>query len=134
MKSFQFAWLALMRMTQQQYLDYLARHGGFSAPLTKSQLSERDLHDAILNTCRARGFYPVHSRMDKPTTTALGTPDLIIALPNGKTLWIECKVGKAKLTPEQNARLAFLHHLGHEAHVVRSPEEFSKLCETIQTL
>lgn len=88
---------------------------------------EADLHDAILGHCRLRGWRVVHSRMDVPQTAGIGTPDFVIALPSGRTLWIEAKAKAGKLRPEQAAWLHSLRCLGHRAEVVRSLPEFLEL-------
>jgi hypothetical protein len=90
----------------------------------KSTERERDLHDQILDACTQRRWYVVHSRMDRPTTTALGVPDFVIAMDGGRVLWVECKTRTGKLTSEQEAVKARLERLGHAYVVVRSLREF----------
>lgn len=80
--------------------------------------NERDLHDEIIALCRSKGWFYVHSRMDRKSTTGVGVPDFCIALPNGKTVWLECKRKGGKPTTAQNAALAQLQRLGHAAYVV----------------
>ena len=92
-----------------------------------SVLREAELHEAILNYCRSKGWRCVHSRMDRPSTSQTGTPDFVVALPCGQTVWVEAKTAKGKLTLEQNAWLAALRALGHKAGVVRSIQEFIEL-------
>ena len=89
--------------------------------------NEGQLHDEILAWCRAKGFPVVHSRMDRPSTSGIGTPDFVVALPKGQTVWVEAKTAKGKLRPEQAAWIAALRHHGHQAHVVRSFAEFIAL-------
>ena len=91
---------------------------------SKSEQRESCLHDGILAYCRQRGWPVVHSRMDVPATCGVGTPDFVIALPGGRTIWIEVKSAKGKLRPEQNAWLASLRRVDHIAEVVRSMEDF----------
>jgi hypothetical protein len=99
-----------------------------SSPVADSGCDrEKDLHDAILAHCRAMGWQRIHSRMDVPQTAGVGTPDFAIAMPSGRTLWVECKTAKGKLTPAQSAWLASLRKLGHRAEVVRSMAEFLKI-------
>lgn len=85
---------------------------------------ESDLHDAILAYCRSRGWPVVHSRMDVPQTAGVGTPDFVVALPGGRTVWVEAKAAGGKLRPEQAAWLAALQAKGHTAAVVRSLPDF----------
>lgn len=75
--------------------------------------SESDLHDHVIEWCRAHALYVVHSRMDRRTTQARGVPDFIIAFPHGVTLWLELKRLKQKPTPEQSGSLMALGVLGH---------------------
>lgn len=82
------------------------------------------LHEQISDWCRGMGFYFVHSRTDKPTTTALGVTDFIIAVKRGHTIWIEVKRPGSKQTPAQLATQAHLRKLGHCCEVVHSMEEF----------
>src|SRR5262245_48130732 len=125
MKSFQWAWLALHNMVRWSQFDLDAYNSRqkkepFPAPAGVRAIREKQLHEEILEVCRTRGYFTVHSRMDKPTTTALGTPDFVVALPDGKTLWVEGKTGVNKLTPSQQQRMAMLRRLGHNTAVVRS--------------
>lgn len=92
--------------------------------IAQSCKREKDLHDQILAYCRTKGLPVIHSRMDVPSTVGVGTPDFVIALPAGGTLWVEAKTGKGKLTKEQSAWMAMLSRLGHQACVVRSMAEF----------
>jgi hypothetical protein len=100
------------------------RIGDVMLRASKSAVREADLHDAILDFCRIKGWPVVHSRMDVPATCGVGTPDFVIAVPSGRTLWIEAKASGGKLRPEQSAWLASLRFVGHTAEVVRSMEEF----------
>jgi hypothetical protein len=92
---------------------------------------ERVLHDRILKECRQRGYYVVHSRTDRKTTTDLGVPDVILAVPNGQTVWVEIKSRKAKLRPEQSYALAHLKKLNHRAYVIHSFTAFLELLKTL---
>lgn len=98
---------------------------------------ESDLHDDIEKELKRRGWYYVHSRMDRATTQAKGVPDFIVAVPlqrgvacgHSRTLWIEAKGANGKLTPEQAGALAWLDRDGHETAIVRSLEEFLALIQ-----
>ncbi len=94
---------------------------------TAGGASEAKLHDQIIEECKRRGWYYVHSRMDRATTTALGVPDFIIAAPDGRTFWIEAKSKTGKLKSEQLGALQWLTRFGHRAEVVRSLEELLKV-------
>jgi hypothetical protein len=85
---------------------------------------ESKLHEQIIAFCKQRGWYYVHSRMDKPTTTQKGVVDFVIAIPGAQTLWVEAKGAKTKITREQAGTLHWLGTLGHRTAVVRSLAEF----------
>ncbi len=87
---------------------------------------ERDLHEAILKECRARGFITIHSRMDRPSTTAIGSPDFVVVTPLA-VLFIEAKSRTGKLTKEQQNMRAWFEKLGQTCHIIRTMEEFRAL-------
>lgn len=91
--------------------------------------SEAALHAQILEECKGRGWPVHHARMDRPATCGVGTPDFAIALPNGRTVWIEAKSKTGKLSREQAAWIAALRRHGHTAEVVRSMVEFIRVTE-----
>lgn len=88
---------------------------------------EADLHDKIEAELKRRRIYYVHSRMDRATTTQLGVTDFVIAMPNGKTLWMECKRHGGKLSTEQNITRHVLLASGHWHEVVYSMKQFLEL-------
>ncbi len=85
---------------------------------------ESDLQTEIIAYCRGKGWYVVWQRMDKRTRTDLGTPDLIIAQDQGRTLWVECKSREGKMRPSQIGVRLMLERLGHTHIVCRSLREF----------
>lgn len=85
---------------------------------------ESELHEHIETYCKTKGWYYVHSRCDRKTTTAIGTPDFVIALPSGRTFWCEVKRRKGKRAPAQLGVGMFLEHLGHAYACVYSFPEF----------
>lgn len=115
-----------MSVSEAQYRDMLARtlRSQVREPPTASDEPESELHDQIIDECRRLGWYCRHCRMDKKTTDAVGTPDFIIAIPGGITLWIECKRKGSKPTMPQLAASAHLRHLGHLHGFCYSFEEF----------
>lgn len=90
---------------------------------------ESDLHDDILTYCRERGWVAVHSRMDKPSTTAKGVADFIIFADRGRTFAIECKSRSGKRTVDQIGFMMQLNKLGHACYLVKSMDEFRKIVE-----
>ncbi len=104
---------------------------GIVRSATQTAQSEAKLHDEILTYCRSKGWRVVHSRMDRPSTSGVGSPDFVVAVDGGRTIWVEAKTRKGKLTTEQEAWLMALKALGHHAWVVRSLSEFVEMCEEV---
>lgn len=107
-------------ISESQYLEMLARterNAGRLPQPADPVSSESDLHDEIIQLCKRRGWFYVHSRMDKRTTQAVGVPDFIIAADGGRTFWIECKAKGNKPTNEQLATITFLKAKGHAAAI-----------------
>lgn len=57
------------------------------------------------------------------TGALAGIPDLFIALPGGRVLWVEVKAAKGVLSPQQKAMHAALSDLGHTVVVARGVED-----------
>lgn len=95
---------------------------------------ERDLHDQIEDYCRARGWFYAHSRMDAPSTIAVGFPDFAIFMPGARTVFLECKRPGGKATPAQMQKLAHARKLGFVAETVESLEAALAAIERAQTL
>lgn len=102
---------------------------GAQKPCKDGVAREADLHEQISKYCRVQGWLAIHSRMDKRQTSAIGTPDFIIATNGGRTHWIECKRKGGKLTAAQAGTLHWLKSLGHSAHCVSSMEEFLRVIQ-----
>ena len=96
--------------------------------------NESQLHDDIIEFCKSKGWYYVHSRMDQRSTNAIGTPDFIIAMDGGKTLWIECKMPGKKATIFQLGALTHLNKLKHQACLVTSLDEFLEAVKQATTV
>jgi hypothetical protein len=92
-------------------------------PLGPGPDRESDLHDDILRHCRDNGWLCVHSRMDRRSTNAVGTPDFIIVTP-GTVLFVEAKMPGKKLRPEQRAFAAHIRKLGWPHATVHTFTEF----------
>jgi hypothetical protein len=59
-------------------------------------------------------------RLDKRATGKPGTPDFIVALPGGKTLWIELKSADGTLSVPQAATFKNLARLGYSTSICHS--------------
>ena len=95
---------------------------GQHTPAARADL-ESDLHDFILEHAHSRGWLCVHSRMDRPTTTAVGVSDFIIVTPK-TVLFVEAKRPGKKTTPKQEAFLMAVRCLGWPTAVVHTQEEY----------
>lgn len=116
-------------MTTQELNAYEAKFMKRGVPTSGSVEKESDLHEQILAECRRRGWIAFHSRMDVPTTANVGTPDFICAIPNGITLYFECKARTGKLSQAQLAMSAWMSRLNHTVHTIRSFDQFILICE-----
>ena len=94
----------------------------------KSEVSrEADLHEAIFDECRRRGWIALHGSMAERTCRTRGEPDFVILADGCRVLFVECKSRIGKLSPAQAALKHHAEKLGHTVHVVRSLGEFLKL-------
>jgi hypothetical protein len=131
-----------MTISKLEYEQMTARVEGICGDLKSGRYKmladkpalENDLHQQIIAECKRFGFYYVHSRTDKRTTNAIGTPDFVLALPDGVVWWIEVKIKGNKPTREQMAVGVMLKKLGQNYALVYSIDEFyhaicDKACE-----
>jgi hypothetical protein len=79
---------------------------------------EWKLQAKIEGYCRERGLYFFHDRSRR--FNAPGHPDLVIALPGGRVLWLELKSRHGRMTKEQKMVRLMLLALGQEFFEVRS--------------
>ncbi|PWT88671.1 MAG: hypothetical protein C5B54_10210 [Acidobacteria bacterium] len=70
------------------------------APTKEEIKSEKELQDQIEGHLERANIVVIRQRMDKKTTTAVGTPDLLFAL-KGQATAFECKAKGKKATPDQ---------------------------------
>ena len=91
------------------------------------QEPEKEIHRKIAKWCKDYAMQSFHGAMHKRSGRTPGEPDFIIQLPDGKTLYVEVKTLKGKLSIEQECVIAHAWQLGHKIHVVRKFEEFHDL-------
>ena len=60
-----------------------------------------------------------------------GAPDLVIALPDGKVLWLEVKAPKGRVQDSQVLVHEKLGEIGHAIHVVRSIDEVKEIMDQL---
>lgn len=116
------------RLTPSEYAALLARQAShravMAAPPGDGMTRESDLHQAILNECKRRGWIAFHGSMAHSTFRTPGEPDFIIMADGGRVFLIEAKTITGKLSPDQRAIAAWAAKLGHVVHVVRCMEDF----------
>lgn len=143
-----------VRMTEEQVTEYRAKlaatlkrvRGGKTSLMTSAEINEQTdvsnepgfvsneesfvgLESELQFKCeaflRGGGFYFFHDRSKRANDP--GLLDLVIALPEGRTIWVELKTKGHKTTKDQKRTILRLQYLGHHTHVVRSFGQFTKL-------
>lgn len=116
------------RMSQAELVAYEARQRRHATPSGGVAAGkENELHEAILDSCAARGWIALHGAMSRRTYRTLGEPDFIVLADAGRCWHIECKTRAGKLSQAQQAMAAHYRKLGHAYHVIRSIEDFHQL-------
>lgn len=92
---------------------------------------ESELHQAILDECKRRGWIALHGSMAHRTMRTIGEMDFVCLCDCGRVLLIEAKSKTGKLRPEQAALHAWAAKLGHTVHVVRNMAEFLEACKSV---
>lgn len=85
---------------------------------------ESELHKAILDDCKRRGWLCFHGSMAHRTHRTKGEPDMVIAADYGRVFFIEAKAKKGKVSTEQAGTILWLTRLGHTAAIVRNMVEY----------
>lgn len=94
--------------------------------------AERKLHEQIVGFLRIKGVrFIVRSRMDRKTTNAVGTPDIIFCFCS-KFIALEVKVGTNNLTNAQRQALEDIIEDGGISLVVRSLEAVKTLLDGLE--
>ena len=118
-----------MRWSQQQLEEYQARQLKPGSPIviTPDEGPESKLQAKIEKYCRDAGFYYFHDysrNVNKP-----GHPDLVIALYNGNTIWVELKKAKGRMSEDQKKVFQRLLYLGHDYYIITSFKQFIRIVE-----
>lgn len=122
-----------MRWSPEQLREYQARQDARSAktkpnlPPVVDDQPERVLQNRVEAYCQENALYAFHDRSRGKNTP--GHPDLIIAMPGGRTLWLELKSKTGRLSSDQARVRLMLMALGHEWHEVRSYRQFLALLQ-----
>lgn len=81
-------------------------------------MSESQEHQAFCKWLDKNQIPFVHSRTDRKHTNAVGDPDFFCFLA-GRVLGLEMKVGRNKLSPAQEKRIAYLRKAGNSVTIVQ---------------
>ena len=95
---------------------------------------ESQIQRAIVTALRLRGLIVVaipnggHRRRTeaaimKGEGVVPGVPDLCVPMPSARTVWLEVKAPKGRVTDAQDQMHARLRMLGHRVEIVRSVDE-----------
>jgi hypothetical protein len=116
-------------MTSQQLREYEARMygNGRHCDHNKPVEDESDLHNAIIDYCKSKGWQYLHGSMAHRSRRTLGENDFTILADRSQVRFVECKSKNGKLSPDQQAFIAHAKKNGHVVYVVRSLDEFVKL-------
>lgn len=88
------------------------------------------IHNPFKAWLNARWIPFRYDRPDKKTRTTRGEPDFLITW-MGRCLHIEAKIPPNKLSPAQEARIAFIRKSGNRVEVCHSVEECIEATKTI---
>lgn len=120
-----------MRWTPEALAEHQARLKRFSQkthinePEQADEGLEREIDAKIAKFIKEHGYYGFHDRSRR--VNVAGYLDWVIALPNGRTVYIENKSKNGKLTKEQKTNITKLLGLGHEVYECRSYKKFLEI-------
>jgi hypothetical protein len=114
-----------MRWTEEKLLEYQARNKSFKSDDKPDEENECELDRKIYKYCKDIGYYAFHDYSRGINKS--GHLDWVIALPNGRTVWIENKSKNGKLSTEQKLNIIKLSGLNHEVYECRSYKKFLEI-------
>jgi len=106
---------------------------------TRPMLEEADWMGAVGEALDWLGWSWIHHRAARTAAgwvtatqgnAAAGFPDIVAVRPP-RVLWLELKLDKGRVSPEQEDWLATLNDSGQEAHLIRLPREWDRLMELV---
>jgi len=130
-----------LRWTEEQLAEYEVRrgenqciqaqngNGSGGRDVSSDDGPERTLQSKSQKFLDEHGYFYFHDRSRGDNQR--GLPDLVVALPGGRTAWIELKTKTGRLRPDQIQSQLKLMSCGHVFRVVRSYKAF---VATIQEL
>ena len=116
----------MVNWTEEQLMEVQARQQKKPHDTNFPDLApEYKLQSNIEKYLTDHGFYFFHDR--SRGVNRAGQPDLVIALPGARTLWLELKSATGRLSPDQKLTRQMLLALGHEFYKVRSYRSFLEI-------
>lgn len=122
-----------MGISEFQFREMLARTQKKRAPDdSKGVEDETNLQNDIAEECRRRGWICFRGSMAHRTHRTIGEPDCIVATDDGRTIYVEAKSKRGKLTPAQNAIVAWLEHNKQRVVVVKTLAQFVAFADGLE--
>ena len=92
---------------------------------------ESDLQKKIVAHAKGKGWPCLYFRQSRKAIGFLvpGWPDITLALPSGRAVFLELKTQKGVLRDKQRLIFNMLKMLGHEVYVVRSFKAYLEIVE-----
>lgn len=97
-------------------------------------MTETAIQKQIIDCARAMGYKPFRMNAGHRNGyhgAEAGTPDLLVLMPGGRSLWVEVKTPSGEVSKVQRVRHRELRNLGHAVTVARSVEEFVEAVKEI---
>ena len=120
----------MTHMSEQEFLDVQRRINILQESLDKSDEPESTLSKDVRKWAVAQGYPALILRQSKKVRGLIppGWTDGIIAMPEGRTLWLELKVpGKGRMSDDQKLMAQQLLTLKHEWYEVKTWKRFMEI-------
>lgn len=99
-------------------------------------MTENDVKREIMATARAMGYIAIRVNAGKPRHNVYGapngTPDVLVLMRCGQTLWVETKKVGGKVSEVQTEMHKRMRGLGHAVTVARSVAEFIEAVKELE--
>jgi hypothetical protein len=122
-----------LRWTEEQLAEFQERQGGARRrggvcpdALPADPGPEGDLQRRCEDYLREHGYPFIHDRSRRKNAPG-EILDLTVALPGGRTVYIELKSKDGRASKDQRKTMQMLRYLGHEVHEVRSYRQFLRV-------
>ena len=106
-----------MRWTQEEYLNHQVKLKNLNEDDKSDEGKEHELDAKIAKFIKEHGYYGFHDR--SRSVNVKGILDWMIALPNGRVIFIENKSKHGRLSEEQKQSFIKLMALKHEVYECR---------------